>query len=246
MSIPGLDSMRQLVTNARIAFWRRYRYRSPGHPQDFIFRSTSMRVASPLGTDADAVVSSLRTLRDPVYLRVSNSDFAVFEEIFDRDEYAAIKQWNLPDDATSLIWARTSAWPASIFRQSSPASIVAVEPDEENCRMLKKLQADSARQALKVYARVHRRPGWNRRDRSRRIELGLSQGGHHRRYPRGRPLRLDDSSAWRKPHGNALICLSAISREANASFCQLRSMDRPRKAPGVRDAQPLHEHRSLQ
>lgn len=141
MSARALDSMRQLVTNARIAFWRRYRYRKLlDIPKDFIFRSTSdSRTPRRSALMPMPLSLSLRSLRDPVYLRVSNSDFAVFEEIFDRDEYAAIKQWNLPDNANIIDLGSNIGLATVYFTAVVPnASVVAVEPDEENCRVLRK------------------------------------------------------------------------------------------------------------
>lgn len=141
MSARAINSMRQLLTNARIAFWRRYRYRKLlDIPKDFIFRSTSDSIVPrPSALIPMPLSLSLRSLPDPVYLRVSNSDFAVFEEIFDRDEYAAVKQWNLPDDANIMDLGANIGLASVYFTAVVPRpSIVAVEPDEENCRVLRR------------------------------------------------------------------------------------------------------------
>ena len=141
MSERALQSVRQLLTNARIAFWRRYRYRKLlDVPKDFIFRSASDARKPRASALLPMPLSlSLRSLRDPVYLRVSNSDFAVFEEIFDRDEYAAIKQWDLPADARIVDLGANIGLASVYFAAVVPnVSVAAVEPDEDNCRILRK------------------------------------------------------------------------------------------------------------
>ena len=141
MSIPVLSGIKQLLINARIALWRRYRYRKLlDIPKDFLFRSTSdarsPRAAALMSTP---LTLSLRALRDPVYLRLCNSDFAVFEEIFDRDEYTAIKQWSLPANARIVDLGANIGLASVYFSALMPdASVVAVEPDEDNCRLLRK------------------------------------------------------------------------------------------------------------
>jgi FkbM family methyltransferase len=140
MSVRPLSGMRQLLTNARIAVWRRYRYRKLlDIPRDFILRSTSDAVAPrPSALMSKPLSLSLRTLRDPLYLRVSNSDFAVFEEIFDRDEYAAIKQWKLPENAAIIDLGANIGLASVYFTALAPAArVVAVEPDADNCRVLR-------------------------------------------------------------------------------------------------------------
>lgn len=137
----AIPTIRQLFTNARIALWRRYQYRTLlDIPKDFLFRSAS-DVRAPRRSALISMPLSLspKSLRDPVYLRVSNSDFAVFEEIFDRDEYAAIKQWDLRPDAT-IVDLGANIGLASVYISAivPGASVVAVEPDEENCRILRR------------------------------------------------------------------------------------------------------------
>jgi FkbM family methyltransferase len=137
----AMPRLRQLVANVRIALWRRYQYRTRlDILKDFLFRSAadarrprrSALISMPLSL-------SPRSLRDPVYLRLSNSDFAVFEEIFDRDEYAAIKQWNLPSDARVVDLGANIGLASVYFSTVLPrASLAAVEPDEANCRLLRR------------------------------------------------------------------------------------------------------------
>jgi FkbM family methyltransferase len=158
MSVRALSGIRQLLTNARIAIWRRYRYRNLlDIPKDFIFRSTSdSRTPRPSALIPMPLSLSLRTLRDPVYLRVSNSDFAVFEEIFDRDEYSAIKQWKLPDKANIIDLGANIGLASVYFTALLPnASVVVVEPDQDNCRVLrrncKRLLRDSRLQVFRAF-----------------------------------------------------------------------------------------------
>jgi len=162
MSIPILSGVMQLFTNARIAVWRRHRYRKlMDVPRDFLFRSTSdARSPRPSALISTPLTLSLRTLQDPVYLRLSNSDFAVFEEIFDRDEYAAIKQWELPADARIIDLGANIGLASVYFAAVVPnASVVAVEPDEQNCSVLrrncKRLLDDSRLKVFRAFIAAH-------------------------------------------------------------------------------------------
>jgi len=121
--------------------WRRHGYRSLlDVPKDFLLRSTAEIYARRGNPPVSwPLALHLRKLPDPVYLRVANSDFLVLGEIFDRDEYAQIKNWDLPKDARVVDLGANIGLASVYFASFLPdAHVVAVEPDEENCRLIKK------------------------------------------------------------------------------------------------------------
>ena len=134
-------TLKQLYRNARIAVWRRHGYRSLlDIPKDFLLRSTADIYASR-GTPPVSLrlALHLRKLSDPVYVRVANSDFLVLGEIFDRDEYAQVKNWQLPDDPRIFDLGANIGLASVYFASLWPrANVVAVEPDQDNCRLIGK------------------------------------------------------------------------------------------------------------
>lgn len=137
----AVAALRELFSNARIAMWRRYQYRTLlDVPKDFLFRSASHPNGPPHAAPISLSLSlSPRKLPDAVHLRVSNSDFAVFEEIFDRDEYGPVRQWNLPHDARIIDLGANIGLASLYFSVLLPgASVVAVEPDKANCRLMRR------------------------------------------------------------------------------------------------------------
>ena len=133
--------LKQLYRNARIAVWRRHGYRSLlDVPKDFLLRSTAEIYARRGNPPVSwPLALHLRKLPDPVYLRVANSDFLVLGEIFDRDEYAQIKNWDLPKDGRVVDLGANIGLASVYFASLLPeAHVVAVEPDEENCRLIEK------------------------------------------------------------------------------------------------------------
>lgn len=133
--------LNQLYRNARIAIWRRHGYRSLlDVPKDFLLRSTAEIYARRGNPPVSwSLALHLRKLPDPVYLRVANSDFLVLGEIFDRDEYAQIRNWGLPADARIVDLGANIGLASVYFASLLPdAHVIAVEPDEENCRLIEK------------------------------------------------------------------------------------------------------------
>ena len=134
-------TLAELYKNARMAIWRRHGYRTAlDVPKDFLLRSTAdmyalrghPRVSFPLAL-------RLRQLRDPVYVRVANSDFLVLGEIFDRDEYAQVKNWDIPRDARIVDLGANIGLASVYFAALYPeAHVVAVEPDQDNCRLIRR------------------------------------------------------------------------------------------------------------
>ena len=134
-------TLKQLYRNARIALWRRHGYRSLlDVPRDFLLRSTAQIYASRGHPPVSwRLALHLRKLADPVYLRVANSDFLVLGEIFDRDEYAHIRNWDLPADAQVVDLRRNVGLASVYFASVLPgAHVVAVEPDQDNCRLIER------------------------------------------------------------------------------------------------------------
>jgi len=132
-------TLKEFYKNARMAVWRRRAYRTLlDVPKDFLLRSTS-DIYADRGHPPVAFSLSLhlRQLRDPIYVRVANSDFLVLAEIFDLNEYARVKDWDLPDDARIVDLGANiglaSVYFASLYPQ---ARVAAVEPDQENCRLI--------------------------------------------------------------------------------------------------------------
>ena len=124
---------------ARISLWRRHGYRSlMDVPKDFILRS-STDLFSRRGTPPFSLPLGLRLrcLNDPVYVRVANSDFLVLGEIFDRDEYVHVKQWQLPPQPKIFDLGANIGLASVYFTSIFPdAHLVAVEPDDDNCRLI--------------------------------------------------------------------------------------------------------------
>jgi FkbM family methyltransferase len=80
----------------------------------------------------------LNGLPDPLYLRSANSDFLVFNEIFENGEYQPIRQWNLPADATIFDLGGNIGLASVYFGSILPKSrIMVVEPDADNCRIIR-------------------------------------------------------------------------------------------------------------
>lgn len=80
----------------------------------------------------------LNALPDPVYLRSANSDFLVFNEIFENEEYTPMRQWNLPADATIFDLGGNIGLASVYFGSILPKSrIMVVEPDAENSRLIR-------------------------------------------------------------------------------------------------------------
>ena len=139
--ISGHVKFKQLYRNARIAMWHRHGYRHLlDVPKDFLLRSTAEIYARRGNPPVSwRLALHLRKLPDPVYLRVANSDFLVLGEIFERDEYAQVKNWDLPKDARVVDLGANIGLASVYFVSLLPgAHIVAVEPDEENCGLIEK------------------------------------------------------------------------------------------------------------
>lgn len=85
--------------------------------------------------------SSLR-LQDaddaPIYLRTATSDFWVFEEIFEKCEYEAVLCLGLSNNSRILDFGANIGLASRYFARHFPnCRIVAVEPDDENCQMIR-------------------------------------------------------------------------------------------------------------
>lgn len=134
-------SWKQLYRNARIAVWRRHGYRRLlDVPKDFLLRSTADLYARRGNPPVSwRLKLHPKSLSDPVYLRVANSDFLVLGEIFDRGEYAQVKSWSLPADARVVDLGANIGLASVYFASQFPeAHVIAVEPDQENCRLIEK------------------------------------------------------------------------------------------------------------
>src|SRR5439155_12824818 len=81
----------------------------------------------------------LKALPDPLTLRRGNSDIFVVRDVFENQDYGVVRRMNLPPDATIVDLGANigiaSLYFASLFPQSR---ILAVEPDDENCDLLKR------------------------------------------------------------------------------------------------------------
>lgn len=134
-------TLKQLYRNARIAVWRRHGYRRLlDVPKDFLLRSTADIYARRGNPPVSWPLKlHLLSLNDPVYVRVANSDFLVLGEIFDRGEYAQIRSWSLPSDARIVDLGANIGLASVYFASLLPeAHVIAVEPDQENCRLIEK------------------------------------------------------------------------------------------------------------
>jgi len=132
--------VRKLYRNARMAMWRRHQYRSARDIlKDFILRTTTQWYRGRRPPLNWALALRPRALPDPVYLRVGDSDFQAFDEVFAQSEYARVKQWGLPDDARILDLGANVGLASLYFATLFPKSgLVAVEPDDENCGLIEK------------------------------------------------------------------------------------------------------------
>jgi FkbM family methyltransferase len=134
-------SLKTLYRNARVALWRRHGYRTfMDVPKDFLLRTTAdiyaRRGHPPISFP---MALGLRSLPDKVYVRVANSDFLVLGEIFDRDEYAQVKNWSLPPDARIVDLGANIGLASVYFASLYPcAHVIAVEPDSENCGLIER------------------------------------------------------------------------------------------------------------
>lgn len=80
-----------------------------------------------------------RGLQDPIHLRLGNSDFAVLEEVFATGVYERVRNWELPDRPNIIDLGANIGLSTLYFDSLYPQShIVAVEPDETNCRLIRK------------------------------------------------------------------------------------------------------------
>jgi FkbM family methyltransferase len=80
-----------------------------------------------------------RGLRDPIHLRLGNSDFTVLEEVFAIGVYKRVKDWELPDKPKIIDLGANIGMSTLYFDSLYPqCRIVAVEPDETNCRLIHK------------------------------------------------------------------------------------------------------------
>lgn len=134
-------TLSELYKTARMAVWRRRGYRTLlDVPKDFALRVTADLYADRGHPSISFPLAlHLRQLRDPVFVRVANSDFLVLAEIFDRDEYAPVKLWDLPANARIIDLGANIGLASIYFASLYPrARVLAVEPDQDNCRLIGK------------------------------------------------------------------------------------------------------------
>jgi len=243
--------------------WRRHGYRSLlDVPKDFLLRSTAEIYARRGNPPVSwPLALHLRKLPDPVYLRVANSDFLVLGEIFDRDEYAQIKNWDLPKDARVVDLGANIGLASVYFASFLPdAHVVAVEPDEENCRLIKKncrrllkdgrlhvlrrLPDDPVHRAARALRQAPARGGrrlHQRRERARGGRHGVGRARYRRVYRR----RFGRTELHHRLHSRIAECarcgaLSTVIEQTCALsstwFCLL-----PRSVA----APETHRHRDL-
>src|SRR5262245_43461234 len=92
---------------------------------------------------SDKVVKlRLRGLDRPLYLRRCQSDYMLVEDIFENQEYAGVKEWNIPPDATIVDLGGNVGLASAYFSSLFPeCRIVAVEPDKGNLDVLRQNNA---------------------------------------------------------------------------------------------------------
>lgn len=106
-----------------------------------------------------------------MWLRRRDSDFLVFQEIFENGEYRPIKEWNLPSDSIVLDLGANVGLSAVYFASVLPeAKIVSVEPDHSNCESIRRSCSDliASGKVQVVEAFVAAKDGSARIDRSTR------------------------------------------------------------------------------
>jgi len=110
-----------------------------------VFKAFYLRATTPNGptNEKHRLIPGLRLhlngLPDPLYLRTANSDFLVFNEIFETGEYRPILQWNMPADPTVLDLGGNIGLASVYFASVLPKSrIVVVEPDGGNCEVIRR------------------------------------------------------------------------------------------------------------
>jgi FkbM family methyltransferase len=83
---------------------------------------------------ADRLVTlHLRGIDRPLHLRRCQSDYLLVEDIFENQEYAGVKQWNIPSDAAIVDLGANVGLASVYFSSLYPGCrIVAVEPDGGN------------------------------------------------------------------------------------------------------------------
>ena len=137
----GFPHLLNWYRTARVSLWRRQRYRRLlDVPRDFVLRSAT-DLFQKNGTPPFSWSLSLhpRTLADPIYSRVANSDFLVFNEIFEHGEYEHVHKWDLSPDPRIFDLGANIGFASVYFMSVYPdAHILAVEPDEDNCRLIQK------------------------------------------------------------------------------------------------------------
>jgi FkbM family methyltransferase len=79
----------------------------------------------------------LKSVPTPLTLRRTNSDFYVVRDVFENDDYGAVRKMHLPPDATIVDLGANIGVTSVYFASLYPASrIVAVEPDPDNADLL--------------------------------------------------------------------------------------------------------------
>jgi FkbM family methyltransferase len=82
---------------------------------------------------------NLKSLPTPLTLRRTNSDIFVVRDVFESEDYGFVRQMNLPPDATIFDLGANIGLASLYFASLFPAStILAVEPDAENCNLLER------------------------------------------------------------------------------------------------------------
>jgi FkbM family methyltransferase len=74
---------------------------------------------------------------DPVFLRLTSSDISVASEVLEREEYGAVGQMSIADDATIVDLGGNIGLATIYFTKRFLRSrVLIVEPDQDNCRMI--------------------------------------------------------------------------------------------------------------
>jgi FkbM family methyltransferase len=135
LDLTTAQTIRRLYPLTRGRFRRRKLYRSwTDVARAFYLDLVTPDRPLPAAHPPRVVELHARSVQDPVFLRARHSDFMVFSEIFESGEYAPIRKWNLPVDATVIDLGGNVGLSALYFDSVMPkARIVVVEPDHANC-----------------------------------------------------------------------------------------------------------------